>query len=73
VAGDKNLRTLRITLIKGLRGKKDDHRATVRGLGLKWRSHTVELDDTPQVRGAINKVGYMLSVSEVGPDGSGQR
>jgi large subunit ribosomal protein L30 len=73
VAGDKNLRTLRITLIKGLRGKKDDHRATVRGLGLKWRSHTVELDDTPQVRGMISKVGYMLNVSEIGPDGSGQR
>ena len=73
MAGDKNLRTLRITLIKGLRGKKDDHRATVRGLGLKWRSHTVELDDTPQVRGMISKVGYMLNVSEIGPDGSGQR
>jgi large subunit ribosomal protein L30 len=73
VAGDKNLRILRITLIKGLRGKKDDHRATVRGLGLKWRSHTVEVADTPEVRGMIGKIGYMLSVSEVGPDGSGQR
>jgi large subunit ribosomal protein L30 len=57
---------LRITLIKGLRGKKDDHRATVRGLGLKWRSHTVELDDTPEVRGMISKVGYMLSVGAAG-------
>jgi large subunit ribosomal protein L30 len=66
VAADKQLGKLRITLIKGLRGKKDDHRATVRGLGLKWRSHTVELDDTPQVRGMISKVGYMLSVSEGG-------
>jgi large subunit ribosomal protein L30 len=63
VAADKQLGKLRITLIKGLRGKKDDHRATVRGLGLKWRSHTVELDDTPEVRGMISKVGYMLSVS----------
>jgi large subunit ribosomal protein L30 len=51
-----------------LPGKKGDHRATVRGLGLKWRSDTVELDDTPQVRGMINKVGYMLSVSELGPE-----
>ena len=64
MASDKQLRRLRITLIKGLRGKKDDHRATVRGLGLKWRSHTVELDDTPEVRGMISKVAYMLSVSE---------
>ena len=66
MASDKQLGKLRITLIKGLRGKKDDHRATVRGLGLKWRSHTVELDDTPEVRGMISKVGYMLSVSEGG-------
>jgi large subunit ribosomal protein L30 len=63
---DKKVTRLRITLIKGLRGKKGDHRATVRGLGLKWRSDTVELNDTPQVRGMINKVGYMLSVSDVG-------
>ena len=66
MAADKQLGKLRITLIKGLRGKKDDHRATVRGLGLRWRSHTVELDDTPEVRGMISKVGYMLSVSEGG-------
>lgn len=70
MAGDKQLRRLRITLIKGLRGKKDDHRATVRGLGLKWRSHTVELDDTPQVRGMISKVGYMLRV-DAGEQGRG--
>ena len=66
MAGDKQLGKLRITLIKGLRGKKDDHRATVRGLGLKWRSHTVELDDTPEVRGMIGKIAYMLSVTEGG-------
>ena len=64
MAAEKQVGKLRITLIKGLRGKKDDHRATVRGLGLKWRSHTVELEDTPEVRGMISKVGYMLSVSE---------
>jgi large subunit ribosomal protein L30 len=69
VAGETQVGKLRITLIKGLRGKKDDHRATVRGLGLKWRSHTVELEDTPQVRGMINKVGYML---RVGAGGQGQ-
>jgi large subunit ribosomal protein L30 len=73
VAGDKQLRTLRITLIKGLRGKQEDHRATVRGLGLRWRSHTVELADTPEVRGMIGKIGYMLRVSEVGQGGEGQR
>jgi len=55
---------LRVTLVRGLMGKKEDHRATVRGLGLKWRSHTVEVLDTPQTRGMINKVAYMLEVSE---------
>ena len=65
MASDKQLARLTVTLIKGLRGKKDDHRATVRGLGLKWRSHTVEVEDTPQTRGMINTVGYMLKVTEI--------
>ena len=51
-------------LVKSIASCKESHRATVRGLGLKWRSHTVELDDTPQVRGMISKVAYMLSVSD---------
>jgi large subunit ribosomal protein L30 len=70
VAGDTQVGKLRITLVRGLRGKREDHRATVRGLGLKWRSHTVELEDTPQVRGMISKVGYMLRVS-AGAQGQG--
>ncbi len=57
---------LRVTLIKGLTAKREDHRATVRGLGLKWRSHSVEVVDTPEVRGMINKVSYMLKVTEGG-------
>jgi len=55
---------LHVTLVRGLMGKKPDHRGTVHGLGLKWRSHTVELADTPQTRGMINKIGYMLKVTE---------
>jgi len=65
VAGEKKLR---ITLVKGLTAKRQDHRATVRGLGLKWRSDTVEVVDTPQVRGMIQKVGYMLKVTDGGQD-----
>jgi large subunit ribosomal protein L30 len=61
---------LRITLVKGLTAKREDHRATVRGLGLKWRSDTVEIVDTPQVRGMINKVAYMLKVTDGGQDSS---
>ena len=62
MAGQKKLR---VTLVRGLTGKQTVHRATVRGLGLKWRSHTVEVLDSPQARGMINKVGYMVKVTEV--------
>jgi large subunit ribosomal protein L30 len=41
-------------------GTKRSHRATVRGLGLCRLNHSVELVDTPQVRGMINKVSYLL-------------
>ena len=57
---------LKVTLVKSTASTKQSHRATVRGLGLKWRSHTVEIEDTPQVRGMISKVGYMLRVGTAG-------
>jgi large subunit ribosomal protein L30 len=56
MAADKTIGTVRVTLVRGLMGKKPDHRDTVRGLGLKWRNHTVELQDTPETRGMINKI-----------------
>lgn len=62
MAGQKKLR---VTLVRGLMGKKAEHRATARGLGLKWRSHTVEVADSPEARGMINRIGYMLRVTEV--------
>jgi large subunit ribosomal protein L30 len=64
MAGQTKGGTVKVTLIRGLMGKKPDHRATVRGLGLKWRMHTVEVQDTPQTRGMINKISYMLRVTE---------
>jgi large subunit ribosomal protein L30 len=63
MAADNKIGTVRVTLVRGLMGKKPDHRATVRGLGLKWRMHSVEVQDTPQTRGMINKIGYMLKVT----------
>ncbi|MDO6387785.1 MULTISPECIES: 50S ribosomal protein L30 [Uliginosibacterium] len=51
---------IRVTLIKSLIGTKQPHRATVRGLGLRRINHTVELEDTPAVRGMINKVSYLV-------------
>ena len=57
---------LKVTLVKSTASARQSHRATVRGLGLKWRNHTVELADTPQVRGMIGRISYMLKVSEAG-------
>jgi large subunit ribosomal protein L30 len=57
-------KTIKVTLVKGLMGTKQDHRATVRGLGLKRRNHTVELVDTPAVRGMINKVAYLVKCED---------
>ena len=53
---------LKVTLVKGIGSTRGDHRATVRGLGLKRIRHTVELEDTKAVRGMINKVSYLVSV-----------
>ena len=61
---DKQAKKLSVTLVRGVMGKTPAHRATVRGLGLKWRSQTVELADTPQVRGMFGKIAYMLKVTE---------
>jgi len=57
-----NKATLSVTLIKSFYGRLPAHRATVNGLGLKRINHTVELKDTPEVRGMINKVSYLLKV-----------
>ncbi len=57
-------KTVRLTLVKSIARTKQDHRDTVRGLGLKWTNHSVEVIDTPSTRGMINKVGYLLKVAE---------
>ncbi len=51
---------IKVTLVKSVIGTKQSHRATVRGLGLRRMHHTVELADTPEVRGMINKVSYLV-------------
>jgi large subunit ribosomal protein L30 len=55
---------LKVTLVKSTNSCKHDHRATVRGLGLKWTNHTVHVIDTPSTRGMIEKVSYLLKVAE---------
>lgn len=54
--------TIKVTLIKGLIGTRESHRATVRGLGLRKINSVSELEDTPSVRGMINKVSYLVKV-----------
>jgi len=54
--------TVSVTLVKSFYGRLPVHRATVTGLGLKRINHTVVLQDTPEVRGMINKVSYLLKV-----------
>ncbi|MBL8431194.1 MAG: 50S ribosomal protein L30 [Dechloromonas sp.] len=53
---------IKVTLVKSIIGTKQDHRATVRGLGLRKLNSTSELLDTPAVRGMIQKVQYLIKV-----------
>ncbi len=53
---------VKVTLVKGLIGTRETHRATVRGLGLRGINSVSELEDTPAVRGMINKVSYLVKV-----------
>ncbi|GIU01785.1 MULTISPECIES: 50S ribosomal protein L30 [Shewanella] len=58
-------KTLKVTQTKSSIGRLPKHRATLTGLGLRRINHTVEVEDTPSIRGMINKVYYMVSVEEV--------
>ena len=54
--------TIKVQLVKGLIGTRESHRATVRGLGLRGINSVRELEETPAVRGMINKVSYLVKV-----------
>ena len=56
--------TIKVTQIKSLAGRLKSHKACVRGLGLRRIGHTVELQDTPSIRGMINKASYLLEIQE---------
>lgn len=56
---------LRLTLTKSLIGRKAEHIATAKALGLKKIGNVVEHEDTPQIKGMINKVNYLVKVEEV--------
>ena len=53
---------LNVTLCKSLNGRLQSHKACAKGLGLRRLWHTVEVTDTVENRGMINKISYMLAV-----------
>ena len=53
---------IKVTLVKSTSGRLESHKACVRGLGLRRINHTVEVEETPSVRGMINKVSYLVRV-----------
>ena len=55
-------KTLKVTLTKSPIGRLKNHKACVAGLGLRRIGHTVEVEDTPSVRGMINRIYYMVQV-----------
>ncbi|MEH8022429.1 MULTISPECIES: 50S ribosomal protein L30 [Rheinheimera] len=57
-------KTIKVTQLKSGIGRLPKHRATLIGLGLRRIGHTVELEDTPSVRGMVNAVFYMVKVEE---------
>ncbi len=60
----KKKKQIRVTLVRSPIGFQPRHRECVRGLGLKRMHHTVLLEDTPSIRGMVNKINYMLRVEE---------
>ena len=60
----KDAKQLRVTLTRSKYHRKPGHAECVRGLGLRRMHHSVVVADTPEIRGMINKVGYLLKVEE---------
>ena len=61
---DAPAKTIKVKLVRSVINTRASHRDTVRGLGLRRINHTVEVVDTPEVRGMINKVGYLLRLED---------
>lgn len=57
-------KTIKVTQVKSINGRLKAHKACVAGLGLRRMNHTVEVIDTPENRGMINRVSYLLKVEE---------
>ncbi len=53
---------IKITLVKSMNGRPEKHRKVLRGMGLTKMNKTVELEDTPSIRGMVNKVTHLVKV-----------
>jgi large subunit ribosomal protein L30 len=62
MADNTSQKTVTVKLVRSIIGTKHEHRATVRGLGLRRLNSVSTLEDTPAVRGMINKVDYLIQV-----------
>ena len=60
--GDAVKGEVTIKLVRSIAGTRESHRATIRGLGLRKLNSVSTLEDTPAVRGMINKVSYLVKV-----------
>jgi large subunit ribosomal protein L30 len=58
------VKRIKVKLVKSTAGCKQEHRDTVLGLGLRKLNHVSELNDTPEVRGMINRVNYLVRIEE---------
>ena len=61
---DSGVKMISITLVRSKHGRLKSHKACVAGLGLRRMHQTVQVIDTPENRGMINKVQYMLNIEE---------
>jgi large subunit ribosomal protein L30 len=57
-------KVLKVTLVKSMIGRPENHRRVLRGMGLKHINQTVELQDTPAVRGMVQKVCHLVKAEE---------
>tara|TARA_X000000368_G_scaffold195564_1_gene154370 strand:+ start:3217 stop:3393 length:177 start_codon:yes stop_codon:yes gene_type:complete len=55
---------IKITLVKSLAGRLKAHQACARGLGIRKIHKTIEINDTPENRGMVNKINYLLKVEK---------
>ncbi|OIN96484.1 MAG: 50S ribosomal protein L30 [Deltaproteobacteria bacterium CG1_02_45_11] len=55
---------LKVTLVKSMIGRPEKHRRVLRGMGLTRLNKTVELKDTPSIRGMVNKVAHLVRTEE---------